>query len=150
MGVFAIYVKCGLVGFQFWAWIESASLSLSHGFSLLNPWPLSLSHLTPHSQAPWPKLSSLPPLKAAPPPLMVVLSLGFSLLNPWPLSLSQAHGSLSLSPRLGQGHVMAVGFGGRLWVMEVVGMVGIWPWALVCEFWPWVLVVAVCLVIVGL
>ena len=32
--------------------------------------------------------------------------------------------SLSLSPRLGQGHVMAVGFGGRLWVMEVVGMVG--------------------------
>jgi hypothetical protein len=22
MGVFAIYVKCGLVGFQFWAWIE--------------------------------------------------------------------------------------------------------------------------------
>jgi hypothetical protein len=55
---------------------------------------------------------------------MVVLSLGFSLLNPWLLSLSQAHGFLSLSPRLGQDHVMAVGFGGRLWVMEVVGMVG--------------------------
>jgi|UniRef100_A0A2N9EUN1 hypothetical protein len=64
--------------------------------------------------------------------------------------LSQAHGSLSLSPRLDQGLVRAVGFGGRLWVMEVVGMVGIWLWALVCEFWPWVLVVAVCLVIVGL
>ena len=39
--------------------------------------------------------------------------------------------------------------GGGLWVMKVVGMVGIWPWALVCEFWPWVLVLAVCLVIVG-
>ena len=44
---------------------------------------------------------------------------------------------------------MAVGFDGGLWVIEVVGMVGIWPWALVCEFWPWVLVLAVCLVIVG-
>jgi hypothetical protein len=43
-------------------------------------------------------------------------SLGFSLLDPWPLSLV-------------------------LWVVEVMGMVGIWPW---------VLVVAVCLVIVGL
>uniref|UniRef100_A0A2N9HVW1 Uncharacterized protein n=1 Tax=Fagus sylvatica TaxID=28930 RepID=A0A2N9HVW1_FAGSY len=26
----------------------------------------------PHFQAPWPKLSSLPPLKAAAPPLMMV------------------------------------------------------------------------------
>uniref|UniRef100_A0A2N9I5Z9 Uncharacterized protein n=1 Tax=Fagus sylvatica TaxID=28930 RepID=A0A2N9I5Z9_FAGSY len=60
------------------------------------------------------------------------------------------HTALSFSPRLDQGHVMAVGFDGGLWVMEVVGMVGIWSWALVCEFWPWVLVVAVCLVIVGL
>ena len=41
-----------------------------------------------------------------------------------PLSSSRLSLSLSLSPRLGQGHVMAVGFGGRLWVMEVVGMVG--------------------------
>jgi hypothetical protein len=45
---------------------------------------------------------------------------------------------------------MAVGFGDGLWVVEVVDMVGIWPWALGCGFWPWVLVVAVCLVIVGL
>ena len=40
------------------------------------------------------------------------------------LPLSSSRLFLSLSPRLGQGHVMAVGFGGRLWVMEVVGMVG--------------------------
>uniref|UniRef100_A0A2N9GYC5 Uncharacterized protein n=1 Tax=Fagus sylvatica TaxID=28930 RepID=A0A2N9GYC5_FAGSY len=32
----------------------------------------------PHFQAPWPKLSSLPPLKAAAPPLMVVLSIQLS------------------------------------------------------------------------
>jgi hypothetical protein len=90
------------------------SLPLVFSFSHpLGSVPLSLS---PSPKIPWPKLSSSPPLKAAAPPLMVVLSLGFSLLNPWPLSLV-------------------------LWVVEVMGMVGIWPWALVCEFWPWVLVV---------
>ena len=45
---------------------------------------------------------------------------------------------------------MAVGFGDVLWVVEVVGMVWIWPWALGCEFWQLILVVAVCLVIMGL
>ena len=90
------------------------------------PWPRSLlSHR--HYAPPAPPLTSAVALPFSLSAALSSLSLSFfPLLNPWPLSLSQAHGSLSLSlsPRLGQGHVMAVGFGGRLWVMEVVGMVG--------------------------